>query len=384
MEIPQGPLNWENDENTLLLNPRMPEEIRVLFESAWNRWVRTGFRGHVGIATSGSSGEGFGKLTLLSRSALLKSAEAVNTRLDSSSDDVWMKTLPSFHVGGLGILARAHLSGARVYESRQGSWNESAFMDELNVSGATLLSLVPTQLFDLIKAERRPSPALRAVIVGGGRLDRSLYERAIELGWPVLPSYGMTECASQVATAKAPGDPRLYPLDHVQLDLDDEGRLMIRSEALLTGAITITREGGEFHDPKIRGWYASEDRVRLSSDGVVTVLGRTQDFVKIGGEGVTLSRLEETLNSIRLSSECRSDVALVAVPDARLGSVIALVAAGDGPDVNELIDSFNRVVMPYERVRHVFHLPVLPRSNLGKLLRGRVLAAIGFQSIPNQ
>ena len=38
-------------------------------------------------------------------------------------------------------------------------------------------------------------------MTGGGALDPSLYKQARDLGWPLLPSYGLTECGSQVATA---------------------------------------------------------------------------------------------------------------------------------------------------------------------------------------
>jgi O-succinylbenzoic acid--CoA ligase len=100
-------IDWRSDESHLLLNPRMPREERRRLES-----YVVPLKAHVWLATSGTSGAL--KLTALSKKALLASAASVNRHLQSYSKYVWCCVLPTFHVGGLGIYARALLSGARV------------------------------------------------------------------------------------------------------------------------------------------------------------------------------------------------------------------------------------------------------------------------------
>lgn len=376
-------IDWRSSENNLLLNPRLPENERALYESAW-QWIcaELGFRGQIGIATSGSSGSNRGKLVLLSRTAILANARSANERLDSTSSDIWMRTLPSFHVGGLSIYARAFLSGAKVVESQATKWNAREFARELEQARATLLSLVPTQVFDLVEEGLCSPPNLRAVIVGGGRLRPDLHVRALELGWPVLPSYGLTECGSQVATALTPEDPRLMPLSHAKLRIRrPEGRIEIRSEALLTGWIEFDATGKAcFRDPKIDGWYLTEDHGRVESDGSLVVLGRSVDFVKIGGEGVSLSRLEEKLAAVKDELKWKGDVAVLAAYDERLGARIVLLTSAHD-DTTALVERFNREVMPFERIRSVHVLPELPKSPLGKLLRGEALAMAGLKPV---
>src|SRR5947209_7140162 len=99
-------------------------------------------RRHVFVATSGTTGDV--KLVALSKDAILASAAAVNVRLGAGRDDVWCCVLPTFHVGGLGIHARAYLSGARVVTMR---WDPQAFVR----AGSTLASLVPAQVHDLVR-----------------------------------------------------------------------------------------------------------------------------------------------------------------------------------------------------------------------------------------
>jgi len=140
---------------------------------------------HVFVATSGSTGDI--KLVALSKRAILASAAAVNERLEVTRRDVWAAVLPPFHVGGLGVYARCHLAGARALPME---WEPRAFAE----SEATIASLVPAQVRDLIAAGLTPSTTLRAILVGGGIFNVE------HSGWPTLPSYGMTECCSTIAS----------------------------------------------------------------------------------------------------------------------------------------------------------------------------------------
>jgi len=373
-------IDLSSRENDLLLNPRLSAATRTVFTQAWRELVEPRFHGQVGIATSGSTGDSHGRLIALSRTALISSARAVNYRLQIGPRDVWLKVLPDFHVGGLGIRVRASLSGSRVVDSRLERWDAAAFMSELQESRATLLSLVPTQVFDLVRLRRRPPHSLRAVIVGGGRLEPSLHEEGVALGWPLLVSYGLTECCSQVATAISPRDRRMRPLAHVQVKIGADERIEIRSAALLTGQVVFTENSASFLEVPRDSWFRTEDCGRIESDGSLTVFGRAGDFVKIGGEGVVMSRLEDRLDRLRVALSFNEDAALIAAPDARLGASVVLLTNADSTSVSRLLEAFNRDVLPFERIRAVYYLAELPRSPLGKLLRTQAIAAAGIHS----
>ena len=340
---------WTSDASHLALNPRTPGPERRRLESL----ARPELRRHIWIATSGTTGAL--KLTALSKDAILASAASVNRHLDARPGDVWCRVLPQFHVGGLGIHARAHLSGSRVVS---GQWEPRWFVAQ----NFSLSSLVPAQVRDLVREQLSPQRPVRAVVVGGGALDDDLYRAARNLGWPLLPSYGMTETASQIATARLES-PELHLLDHVEVRIED-GSIAVRGASLLTGYAT---ESG-FVDPKIDGWFVTEDRGEITGQAL-RVFGRRGEFVKIGGESVDLNRLDAILDEIRGSI----DAAVVALPDQRLGHVIHLAAT---EEVTGLVDAFNARVLPFERIRRVHIVQDIPRSALGKLLRSRLIAAI--------
>ncbi len=373
---------WKSESNQLMLNPRLIESTRGIYAQAWTKFVEGRASALVGIATSGSSGD-IGRMILLRKEALLASAAASNARFGATSADVWLRVLPVYHVGGLQIGARAFLAQSQVVETKLEKWNAEEFYRELTVSNATLLSLVPTQLFDLVRLAKRAPRSLRAIVVGGARLESNLQKAARALGWPALPSYGLTECGSQVATAFAPGDdPRLFPLAHVELRVDSEQRLQIRSASLLSAQVRFPL-GQEmvFEDPKCDGWFSTEDRVKLETDGSMTMLGRSQDFVKIGGEGVMLSRLEEILERTKFALNYPHDAVVLAAADDRLGARLILLTDSDSESTRALVQAFDRQVMPFERVRAIHFLPALPRSALGKLLRVESLALLGLRPV---
>lgn len=357
-------IDFESNETHLLLNPRMPDEERTRLERLAREFP---LHGHVWIATSGTSGAL--KLTALSKEALLTSAAGVNQHLDARSDDAWLCVLPTFHVGGLGIYARAHLAGARVVAAE---WDAVGFAETCAKERIAFSSLVPAQVSDLVRARVMGSPSLRAIVVGGGAFAPELYDEARALGWPVLPSYGMTECSSQVATARGES-PDLIVLPHVEVRIGEESRIVLASRALLSGYAMYIDDEPAFVDPRVGGVFVTEDTGTIEGE-VLRVEGRRGAFVKIGGESVDLRRLDAVLERVIHELGGGFDAAVLPVPDERLGHVIALAHAG-GEGVR-IAEAFGARVMPYERIRAVRAVPAIPRTALGKLRRRELEALV--------
>lgn len=379
----------------LLLNPRLSSHARGAYIETWIEHGGDSFDG-IGVLTSGTTSgqktDGLASIVALSSVALNASALAVNRHLLADDRDVWGLTLPKFHVGGYGILVRAALSKSRVVEYFDGAWssNPSLFHQWLVENDVTLLSLVPTQVFDLVRAGL-PSPSdLRAVVVGGGRLDETLERDARKLGWPLLKSYGMTECASQIATenlatANAPNEENWLPLlEHVEAKVSTRGRICLRSAALFSfklsrsvdGHWTMARAGDD-------GWFETSDRgsVRRGDDGqtLIAVSGRDGDVVKVVGELVDLASLRSRWLQAASSLVDVSKTWLLARPDPRRGHEVILVHESglNPPALHQALAQFHELSLPFERVTSVVPLPgQLPRSPLGKVLESELIQSV--------
>ena len=150
------------------------------------------------IATSGTSGVARG--AMLTGSNLRAAVMAARQRLGITVGDAWLACLPLFHIGGLSILLRCLQAGATMllYET----FEPSQIWRDLQTKRVTHMSLVPAMLSRLLEysADRVPPKQLRYVLVGGGALSQQLAQRAYRARWPIFPTYGLSETASQVAT----------------------------------------------------------------------------------------------------------------------------------------------------------------------------------------
>lgn len=333
-------LNWDDEKTSIFLNPRIPLSERQDLE---NQALKCDFHSHIWLSTSGTTGT---KLVALAKSALLTSAREVNRVLNATAKDAWLLSLPTFHVGGLSILARAHLLGAKVHPFYP--WHIEGFKEAL--AGISFLSLVPTQAFDLVQANIAPPKSLKAVFIGGDRLDESLALKAKRLGWPIIPTYGMTECASQVAS----GSP-LTLLPHMQVRVNNQ-KLSIKSDSLLTGYI----KNGTFFDPKVDGWFETEDLAEVHGD-VLSIHGRVGEVVKILGEIVSVPLLREKLRSLGAEKHH-----LVAIEHERRG--VELVLKTDAPEAAVgLVEAFNASVLPFQRIQRIERTSI-HKTELGKII----------------
>jgi o-succinylbenzoate---CoA ligase len=379
------PVDWESADTLVLANPEWTRREGVVLAEVERQLPR--LDGHVWVATSGTSSEVPGRVRWigLSKQAFLASAQAVNTHLDATAADVWAHALPIFHVGGLGILARAHLSGAGVVAAIEERWDAALFGATVAASGATLTALVPSQIHDLVEAGLESPRSLRGIVVGGARLDPSLYRASRELGWPCLPSYGLTETCSQVATASleslsAESYPAAVPiLCHAEIRTSDEGRLSIRAASLLTCCVELSEDGARAWDPKREGWLETEDLGRVDA-GAVEVLGRVSESVKVLGELVSLPKVEEQAWRWAAQEGMRAlpwfDLAVVAPPHTRRGHELVLVIAGPmlpaerRAEIESSLAAFCReALLPFERIQRVAWVDAIPRTPLGKVQR---------------
>jgi o-succinylbenzoate---CoA ligase len=362
-----SPIDFRSAENAVLLNPRMDPPTAQQYRDRLA--VADTLTAHVFLLTSGTNTSA--RWVALSKEAILSSAEASNSVLESDHHDVWLHALPDFHVSGIGIWARSYLSGATVVKATSPKWSPQAFLDESLSSRATLASLVPTQIHDIVETGRTCPPTFRAILVGGGALPDPTWNAAKALGWPILRTYGMTETASQVATESLNGPEGLQILPHLEARTDEEGRIQVRGASLLTAYIT---EGPNLTDPKdAQGWFTTED-LGIVDGKTLIWQGRKQDRIKIGGELANLAALIRRFDQIAKDTQLPIDYALLAAPDDRLESVIVLFIAGKEELAAPAISEFNRNAVPYERIRKVHVVDQIPRTDLGKVKRAELLA----------
>jgi len=331
-------------------------------------WVeaRSELDGHVLFSTSGSMGRR--KWVVLSRDALMASARAVNEHLGVTKKDKWLLALPLFHVGGMGILARSYAAGCDVVKYSE-KWDAQGYHDFLEHEQISLSSLVPTQLVDLVNSGCEAPASLRSVLIGGGRLDDDIYWRATELGWPVVETYGMTETASQVATAvPGSGSRSLEVLPIWKTRTDEQLRLWLSGTALMVGYVSVNQGVVQMVDPKRDGWFLSGDVAQV--DGrKLKIQGRSDRCVKVLGELVSLDDVEREWRKFVVLENAPERVSVVVAEDhVRKGASLVLCVEGREKLNDRVLEKWNGSCHPLYRIEKVSYVDQFARSALGKVL----------------
>lgn len=381
-------IDWDSEDNTLFLNHRMSDEIQSFYLKVFKEAsYRHGIKSHVAFLTSGTTvtDPKSYKMVFLSKKAFISSAQSVAKTLLVTSKDIWAQCLPRFHVGGLAIEARAHVAGFKVVRYEQ-TWNAQEFCQFIVENKATWTSLVPTQIYDLVKENiTNPLPKSFRVLVGGARLSPGLLKQAQELKWNLLPSYGMTEASSTIALID---NETLKSFPHVQLDVI-EGKLAIKTPSLFTCYVQVIKGQIEITKPAlVNGFFVTEDSAAKMRQGIM-LLGRTQDVVKISAELVSLPRLRDVLFKLSTIDKAPS-LYLLAAPDARLENKIVLFVQKDllsndkvkpesyqlGSIAKEALSKYQSQVLPFEKVRNVYVIDRIPRTDMGKVQERLMLQMI--------
>ena len=297
--------------------------------------------------TSGTTSEP--KPVELTQGNFMASALGSAVALGLDPDERWLCPMPLTHVGGLSILIRSAIYATTVV--LHGRFDTGAVLEELMRPDRriTLVSLVPTMLARLLDAGLQAPPTLRWALLGGGPIPAGLLERAAAAGVPVAPTYGMTEACSQIATFG-------FPLPGVELQLTDQGEILVR------GAIVAPGAADE------RGWLHTGDLGRLDQRGALAIVGRASDTIVTGGENVAPSEVE----SVLLEHPSVADAGVFARPDAEWGeAVVARVVLRPGAAAAaEELKTFLRGRLAAFKVPKAIELAdELPRTASGKLLR---------------
>ncbi|MDN3357563.1 long-chain fatty acid--CoA ligase [Actinomadura sp. DC4] len=212
------------------------------------------------------------------------------------------------------------------------------------------------------------------------RQARRFHER---FGVDVLNSYGQTELGSEVvgwtaADVREFGDAKLGAVgrphpgvavrildgDGAEVSAGTTGEIWVRSPFVMEGA----------EDRMANGFLRTGDLGRLDADGFLWVEGRVSDMINRGGLKIVPQEVEEVL---REHPEV-ADVCVAGVPDERLGEVpVAWVqpVAGTAP-AEASLRAFARASLAGYKVPVAVRLVAdLPRTEVGKVLRGELAAA---------
>ncbi|WP_416839962.1 o-succinylbenzoate--CoA ligase [Haloferax sp. DFSO52] len=332
------------------------------------------------LFTSGTTGRP--KAVRLTMGNVLANAVASSFRLGLSQGDRWLVTLSLHHMGGIGPILRSPLYGSTIV-LREG-FDAGAAADDIGKYDVTGASLVPTMLKQMLDSRGTLSDSLRVVLLGGAPASEELIERCRNYSVPVYPTYGMTETASQIATAT----PREAfssigtvgrPLFFVDMDIvDEDGRPVepgTPGEIVVSG---LTVSPGYYNNAAATAESFTDAGLRTGDigyrdeDGLLYVLNRKDDRIITGGENVDPGEVVDVLRQY----PAIEDAVVLGVPDREWGERVSALVVPSDPDLRldrASLDAFCRERLAGFKVpRLVETTDELPRTVSGTIDRDTV------------
>lgn len=335
------------------------------------------------VFTSGSTGTPKG--VQLSFANHFWSATASAFRLGVGPEDRWLSCMPLYHVSGMAVVFRSCLYGTAIVLQRR--FEIETFQRSLREDGMTQTSLVPTMLHRLLHSSSTTEwpRSLRTVLIGGAAATPELMQTALEAGVPVSPSYGLTETATQAATAlpanvkRKPGsvgrpllftELRIADADGCPLPAEEIGEILVRGPQVTTAYF---RNPEETKAALREGWLHTGDMGRLDDDGDLYVLQRRTDLIVSGGENIYPVEVESVLRE----HPDVADVCVVGLPDEEWGQrcAAAVQLHAEGSVSRDALLAFIRGRLAgYKQpsARHIRFVEALPETASGKISRRAV------------
>lgn len=320
------------------------------------------------IFTSGSTGRPRGIVHTVGN--YIYSALGTNEFIALDTSDRWLMSLPLFHVGGALIWVRTLLSGSACI-----------LPDSLQNIGVaicrfhpTVISLVPAQLLRLLEDKEAIAilKRMKTIMLGGAPTPPWLIDQSLNLGLPIMPTYGCTESCAQVTGVGKESARQAYHtagrlLPYRDLRIDSNGDIELGGKTLFK---RFLHEPGA--EPLRKGrFFKTADAGSLDGEGNLVVHGRTDGLFISGGENISPREIEHRL----LALPGVITAMVVPAPHREFGMTPWAFVETTAPfDENRLLDGLRRCLPGYKLPKRIIRLAKDDREGKMKYSREALTA----------
>ncbi|WP_036516775.1 AMP-binding protein [Nocardioides sp. J54] len=326
------------------------------------------------------------------------SAAAIGKSLQYSAKDVQFGPSPITHSTGLvtSVLLPL-LYGAKSYLME--AWDPAEGLRLIEEHGCTA-SVTATPFLQMLMGAYDPAKhdasSLRLWVCAGSPIPGSVVEKSRELfaGCQTLSLYGRSEnflttmcTVEDDASRSATSDGRallgaeVHVVDSrgAQVPAGEEGDIAYRGPSHMIEYFRNDEETAALFTPD--GFSRSGDLGRMDADGFVRVTGRLKDIVIRGGMNISARELEEHL----LTHPAIANVAVVGMPDERLGEKVCVYVVPAEPDTQLTLDDVTTFLREHnvatqklpERLEMTSALPMTATGKVQKhVLRAEIAAKL--------
>jgi 3-(methylthio)propionyl---CoA ligase len=358
--------------------------------------------------TSGTTGEPKG--ALYSHRSTVLHALFVLTGMGRAfgPDQSILPVVPMFHVNAWGLNYTAPATGTGLILPGAKLDGPSLF-DLMDAEHARSSWGVPTVWLGLLaemKKRGRKPVGLSEVVIGGSAAPRPMIETfERDYGVNVVHAWGMTEMspigsvgrlspeqdemplAERVTLKTTQGhrmlgvDFKIVSDDGVTLPHDGaaQGELFVRGNTIVSGYFNNATASAVALDKA--GWFGTGDVAKIDDRGVLTIVDRTKDLVKSGGEWISSIDVE----GAALAHPGLANAAVIGIPHPKWTErpvLIAVKAPGANPTKEEIIALLDSKLAKWQLPDDVIFVEALPLGATGKVSKKDLRAKFADHKLP--
>ncbi|MEA2097301.1 MAG: AMP-binding protein [Candidatus Cloacimonadota bacterium] len=327
------------------------------------------------LFTSGSEKEP--KAVQLSHKNIGHNVDNLPKIIDLDPNHVFLANLPLFHV--FGVTANFWLPitlGCNIV-AYPNPLDYKIICGLIKKYKVTLMAATPSFYYGYLKKSTPGDfTSMKFAISGADTLTKHIYDGFMEKhNLPINNAYGTTETSPAISintlTENRVGSIG-KPLPETELkildvDTDEElpanqtGKILVKGDLVMTGYL------GDLEETSLRihkGWYDTGDMGLIDEDGFLWHKGRLKRFVKVGGEMISLVKVEEVLNKY-----LPDDVicCVVDVPNPTKGAdVVAAITTGE-VDTKSIVKKMAKELPAIALPREFHILEDIPMMGSGKV-----------------
>ena len=327
--------------------------------------------------TSGTTGKPKG--AALSQLNVTSGVKALVQAWKLTKDDVFLLTLPLYHIHGIGValLTSLYVGNFIILKKK---FNAEEALETITKRKITLFMGVPTMYFKLLEVEgfeKYDLSSMRLFVSGSAPLSKDLFNKLRkELKSEILERAGMSESMMNFSNPyhgdRVPGSVgpclpgvkvKITDKEWNEVPVNKEGEILIKGPNVFHGYWNKPDYNKQvFKD----GWYVTGDVGKVDERGYVYLIGRSKDVIISGGINIYPREIEEVIESMPHVKEC----AVVGVPDKEFGeSVKAYVVLNSGKKIKDdgVIAFCKEKLASFKKPKYVDFLDKLPKNTMGKI-----------------
>jgi acyl-[acyl-carrier-protein]-phospholipid O-acyltransferase/long-chain-fatty-acid--[acyl-carrier-protein] ligase len=326
------------------------------------------------LFTSGSEKDP--KAVQLTHRNLTSNINDVHKVLEIMDNDIILANLPLFHIFGHNINFWLPMTRGITSVAYANPLEYQKVVDIIREEKVTLMIGTPVFFIGYLRKSRLGDFAsVRLAVTGADKTPdwlRDEFQKKHNI--IVYEGYGCTETSPVISLNMGlnnrPGSIG-KPFPSVQVKIADintgetlppskEGKILVKGELVMKGYFD------DLEETSLRikdGWYDTGDIGMFDEDGFLWHRGRLKRFVKIGGEMVSLVKVEGVLvEALPTDVDC----CVVEVPDFLKGARIVATVTKD-IDEKRIFNEMAKKLSPIELPRQFLVIPDLPKMGSGKV-----------------